>query len=146
VYRALIVCVIFLALLIAGGTMYGVFFKTAPKKNVQSAVPQTPGPGQGQVFTGIGQIRISTADPGGGTVILSVSFVYYPEDKAFSEELAMKVREFREIIMDYFGSFSGADLQKQDEESIKAELLLRFNAILRLGRIESLFFSDFMIV
>jgi flagellar basal body-associated protein FliL len=144
VYRALIVCVAFLALVIAGGTVYGVLFTTRSKNVQPGAARQTPG--QEQIFTGIGQIRVSTADPQGGMAILSVSFMYYPEDKAFSEELALKVKEFREIAINYIGSFSVADLQKQDEAIIKAELLRRFNAILRLGRIGSLFFTDFMIV
>jgi flagellar basal body-associated protein FliL len=60
--------------------------------------------------------------------------------------LALRVRDFRDIITGYIGSLSVAELKGQEEEDIKAELLRRFNAILRLGRIETLFFSDFMIL
>jgi flagellar basal body-associated protein FliL len=100
----------------------------------------------GQTFTGIGRIRISTADPQPGMVILFVSFVYNPGDKLFSEELVLKIKDFREIITDYIGSFSVEELQKQEEENIKLELLRRFNAVLRLGQIETLYFSDFMVI
>ena len=147
VYRSLMVCLIVLGLIISGGTIYGVFFKTIPsdhKPNKQ--IDTSQGSRQGQTFTGIGQIRVSTADPQPGMVILFVSFVYYPEDKAFSEELVLRIRDFRDIILNYIGSFSAAELQKQGEENIKTELLRRFNAILRLGKIETLYFSDFMVV
>ena len=152
VYRSLLICLIMTGLVLTVGTIYGVFFRSGSRNTQggvqgnaqgQSNISQS---GQGQTFTGIGRIRASTADPEPGMVILFVSFIYYPDDKAFSEELALKIRGFREIIVDYIGSFSGADLHTKNEESIKTELLLRFNAILRLGQIEALFFSDFMIV
>jgi len=123
-----------------------VFHAVSPdyKPNGQMAVLRESS--QGQTFTGIGRLRVSTADPQPGTVILFVSFVYYPEDKAFSEELALRIRDFRDIITNYIGSFAIIELQKQSEESIKTELLRQFNAILRLGKIEGLFFSEFMII
>ena len=147
VYRSLIICLIALGLILIGGTIYGVFLRTIPpghKPDKQIDVLRESG--QGQTFTGIGRSRVSTADPEPGMVILFVSFVYYPADKAFSEELALRIRDFRDIIVNYISSFTTAELQKQGEEGIKIELLRRFNAILRLGQIETLYFSDFMIV
>jgi len=136
-----------LGLILIIGTIYGAFFNTRPSNHNPNVQVNAPGEGgQGQNFTGIGRIRASTADPQPGMVILFVSFIYYPEDKAFSEELALRVRDFREIITDYIGSLSIAELHGQDEEALKAELLRRFNAVLRLGQIETLFFSDFMII
>jgi flagellar basal body-associated protein FliL len=99
-----------------------------------------------QIFTGIGQIRISTLDPQPGLVIISVSFMYDPSDKAFAEELVLRVKELRGIIQNYFCSFSALELQKQADESLKTELLQRFNSILRLGQIEKIYFSDYMII
>jgi len=136
-----------LGLIIAGGTIYGVFFHTVPPGPEPNKRTGFLSEGvQGQTFTGIGRLRISTADPQPGMVILFVSFNFYPQDKAFSEELALRIRDFREIITGYIGSFSSVELQKQGEEGIKTELLRRFNAILRLGQIETLYFSDFMVV
>ena len=150
VYRTLMVCLVSLGLIIIGGTIYGVFFHAVPPGRMPNkpagALPER---GQGQTsaaFTGIGRLRVSTAGPQPGMVILFVSFNFHPEDKAFSEELALRIRDFRSIITDYIGSFSTAELQKQGEEGMKAELLRRFNAVLRLGHIETLYFSDFMIV
>jgi len=142
-YRSLLICLSLLGLIIIGGTFYWLFFHDdLPTHEEISVLPENGG----QTFTGIGRIRISTADPQPGMVILFVSFIYYPDDKVFSEELVLKIKDFREIIVDYIGSFSVEELQKQEEENIKHELLRRFNAVLRLGQIDTLFFSDFMII
>ena len=144
VYRGLLVCLVLIGITLIAGTIYGVFFdnRTAPvqQNNFRASI------GGEQVFTGIGRLRISTADSQPGIVIIFPSFVYHPEDRAFSEELALRIREFRNIITEYIGSFSIAELESLSEETIRAEILRRLNAILRLGQIETMFFSDFMIV
>ena len=142
-YRGLLICLILLGIIIIGGTLYWVFSHDNLSNHEQISILPEIG---GQTFTGIGRIRISTADPQPGMVILFVSFIYYPDDKVFSEELVFKIRDFREIITNYIGSFTVEDLQKQEEENIKHELLRRFNAVLRLGQIETLYFSDFLII
>ena len=142
VYRGLIICLILLGLVLAAGTLYGVFFLRNPHSVEQTVVSQA----EDHVFSGIGRLRVATADPEPGVAIIFVSFVFDPGDRIFSEELALRDRDFRGIIVDYIGSFSIAELNIMDEELIKNELLLRFNAILRLGRIDTLFFSDFMIL
>ena len=144
-YKSLLICLLLLGLIIIGGTVYSMFFHDNSSGYEQiNVLPEIEN--GGQTFTGIGRIRIPTADPQPGMVILFVSFVYYPDDKVFSEELVLKIRDFREIIADYIGSFTVEALQKQEEENIKRELLRRFNAVLRLGQIETLYFSDFMII
>ena len=145
-YRSLLITLILLGLVFIGGTIYGVFFHPASLTYTLIDNLEKGKKGQGQTFTGIGLLRITTADPQPGTVIISVFFTYYPDDKAFSEELALRVMDFRDIIIKYIGSFSVTELQKQGEGVIKAELLHRFNAILRLGQIEVLYFRDFIIV
>jgi len=144
VYWGLIGFLMLLGLILIGGTIYGVFFhKTHPNK-LQSAAFQKAG--EGQTFTGIGTIRVSTTDAQPGIVIIFVSFIYYPDDGAFSEELALRVKDFRQIIINYFSSFSVSGLRELNEDDIKSELLLRFNSILRLGQIETLYFGDFIII
>ena len=149
IYRGLIVFLFVLALALIGGTVYGLIFNNVPLGHGQHKGQTLPGQQQqykGQTFTGIGQIRVPTADPQPGMAILFVSFIYNPEDLAFSEELALRVREFRDIVRDYIGAFSISELEIASEETMKAELLRQFNAILRLGKLETLFFSDFLIV
>ncbi len=144
VYWGLIVFLLFLGFCLIGGTIYGVFFHKNPPNKVQSVAFQKAG--EGQTFTGIGTLRVSTTDTQPGMVIIFVSFIYYPDDVAFSEELALRIKDFRQIIIDYFSPFSISELRELDEDNIKIELLLRFNSILRLGQIETLFFGDFMII
>ena len=145
-YRGLIICLVIVALVLIGGTIYGIFFHIAPPAQNEIETLSESREGEGQTFAGIGRIRVQSAGPQPGTVILFVSFVYYPEDKAFSEELILRISDFRDIITGYISSFSIAELRNLGEDSIKAELLRRFNAILRLGQLETLFFSDFMII
>ena len=144
IYRGLKVFLILLGGVFICGTIYGVFLHKNFENNPR-VISSSMGE-EGQTFTGIGRIRVSTADENPGMVILFVSFAYYPADKAFSEELALRVQEFRQMITDYLGSFSVSELQVLSEDSLKKELLHRFNAILRLGQIETLYFSDFMIM
>lgn len=144
VYRGLVIFLVFLGIILIGGTIYGVFFHTPLVGDNQ--INSSQNNEKGQTFTGIGTIRVSTNDPQPAMVILFVSFEYYPNDKMFSEELVLRIGDFRRIIVNYIGSFSTVELRKTNEESLKTELLHRFNAILRLGQIESLYFSDFMIV
>jgi flagellar basal body-associated protein FliL len=138
--------VLFFALvaLIVAGTAYWVFVFDDTSSYEQMEIKAKNG--EGQTFTGIGRIRIFTSDPQPGIVILFVSFIYYPDDKGFSEELVLKIKDFRDIVQRYVGSLTIAELQEQEEENIKSELLGRFNAVLLLGQIETLFFSDFIIV
>ena len=145
IYRFLIIGLILLGLTVFAGTIYGVFFLD----NGSAAPIYSPVETSGitrHTFMGIGRMRVSTSDPNPGVVIIFVSFIYDPDDRPFFEELALKIVDFRSIITDYIGSFSVAELHDKDEEDIKTELIQRFNAILRLGQVETLFFSDFMIL
>jgi hypothetical protein len=48
--------------------------------------------------------------------------------------------------MEYFASLTRGDLARLNEAGIKAELLRRYNASLRLGSIGLLYFNEFMII
>ena len=144
IHRGLKVFLVLLGGIFVVGTIYGVFLRVNPKNH--SGLTASSKVGEGQTFTGIGRIRISTIDESPSMIMLFVTFVYYPADKAFSEELALRVQEFRQITIEYFGSFSISEFQILSEDSLKTELLRRYNAILRLGQIEALYFSDFMLI
>ncbi|MDR3166537.1 MAG: flagellar basal body-associated FliL family protein [Treponema sp.] len=156
-YRVLLVITILLALVLLGGTLYALVFfdPAAGPLNRSPATLSAPAPGRTAsspsvpeegVFTGIGRIRANTADDDPGTVILFVTFPYAPEDRAFSEELVARLGDFRNATRDYFGSLREEELRSMGEDALKEELLRRYNALLRLGRIEILYFNDFMIV
>lgn len=97
-----------------------------------------------RVFSGLGRLRIPLS--GSSTLIISISFPYLANDIAFTEELAAKVSDFRTIAADYFSSLPDEKKIQIDEDTAKAEILSLYNAGLRLGRIETLYFSDLMII
>ena len=97
-----------------------------------------------RVFSGLGRLRIPLSDS--STMVLSIAFPYSAGDIAFTEELAAKIDEFRDTANDYFYSLPAEKLVNFDEDAAKAEILSRFNAGLRLGRIEALYFSDMIII
>lgn len=156
-YRVLAAIALGLVLAIAAGTVYGL---AAGKRSARPAPPQAnpsaaaePAPGkeapavpESGYFTGIGRIRAASAGASPSAVIVSIAFAYDRKDIAFSEELAAKTKAFREIAVSYFGTFTAAALREAGEPDLKAELLKRFNRELRLGRIEELFFSEYLVL
>jgi flagellar basal body-associated protein FliL len=135
-----------LALLLLVGTVYALVFRGKSKEPESAARGLSPEAGLDGMFTGIGRIRASSGGPEPATVILSIAFPYSPDDRAFSEELAARIGDFRAGAADYFTSLSTEELRQKDEAALKAELLDRFNALLRLGQITALYFSDYLVI
>jgi flagellar basal body-associated protein FliL len=108
------------------------------------------------IFSGIGTMRIQNAGDQAGrqaaapsetaVIIVSISFPYKADDRPFTEELASHIGEFRSIAKNYFANLPHDKLVKLDEEQAKTDILKQYNALLRLGKIETLYFSDLMIV
>ena len=144
VYRILLALFLVLALIFLGGTAYGLLFRKNMEVPGASQVQGTSRDPEEHIFTGIGRLRLSTNNS--AMVILTVTFPYSTEDRAFSEELAARVRDFRTITEEYFQSASAGELQGKSEEQVKTDLLERFNSVLRLGKIRILYFNDFMIL
>jgi flagellar basal body-associated protein FliL len=138
-YRILLGLTALLALTLVGGSLYALIRGPVPERAPEASGGET-------VFTGLGQIRAVTAGPAPATVILAIAFPFSPEDRDFSGELSSHTEDFRDSAAAYFGSLPAARLRELDETAIKTELLDRFNAFLRLGRIERLYFNDYMIL
>jgi flagellar basal body-associated protein FliL len=145
-YRVLWGIAFVLVLCIAGGTVYALLRGPGARLRVTPASPREGSGGVEQVFTGIGRIRALSGGSPQAAVILAVSFPYDPGDRFFAEELSAKVGDFRRLSVEYFASLSAADLARLDEGTVKAELLSRYNALLRLGRIDRLYFNEYMII
>jgi flagellar basal body-associated protein FliL len=111
------------------------------KPIVQTAIPFND---DVRVFNGIGRLRIPLSNS--STLILSIAFPYPADDHVFAEELAARIGDFRTIASDYFSSLPEEKLIYLDEDAAKAEILKRWNARLRLGRIETLYFSDLLVL
>ena len=98
------------------------------------------------IFSGIGRLRIPLAGQPPATVVLSLSFPYPANDLFFAEELATRIGEFRSIAVGYFSAFTREEIARLDETRAKNEILARYNAMLHLGSIESLYFTDLVIL
>jgi flagellar basal body-associated protein FliL len=150
-YRVLRGIAAALALVLLAGTLYALVFRPGgtvpPPRTGETGAASPGGPlSENGVFTGIGRIRASTAGPEPATVILSVTFPFRPDDKPFAEELASQISNFRNTAHEYFLSFSAEELREKDEDAIKAEILHRYNLLLRLGRIETIYFNEYLVI
>jgi len=164
-YRVLLVFLTLLVLGFLAGTVYGLLRRPAQiaKTGSTESLPLNTGsqtvqtgdntgdnsdsaPTGPAFFTGIGRIRAATADPEPATVIVSIAFPYDRSDLAFSEELAARTKDLRELTADLFSNLGAAELQAGSEDKLKAELLRRYNAILRLGKISVIYFNDYLLV
>jgi len=97
-----------------------------------------------RVYSGLERLRIQLSNS--STLLLSVAFPYSASDVPFTEELAAKINDFKAITTEYFSSLPAEKANQIDEEAAKKEILRRFNATLRLGHINVLYFSDMNIL
>jgi len=164
-YRIIVAMMLLLVVLLIAGSLYafirsrdsGPLFRIgavkggiAPKDSGNQGRTETAS--VNNVFSGIGTLRIQNTGKASGTasetalIIISISFPYKADDRPFTEELASHLGEFRSIATNYFANLPKDKLTRLDEEQAKADILKQYNALLRLGRIETLYFGDLMIV
>jgi flagellar basal body-associated protein FliL len=155
-YHTLLVIVMVLVLFLGGVTIYALVFRESGARPWYT-IPGTPAlphtkpetyseQTEDSMFTGIGRLRTVTADDPPVTVVISLAFPYSPEDWAFAEELASKVPDFRDAAKGYFSAHTAKELRQENEGFIKTEILRRYNDMLQLGKIKTLYFNDFMLI
>jgi flagellar basal body-associated protein FliL len=160
-YRIIVVLMLLLVLLLIVGSLYafirsrdaGPLFRIgetgrggqAVKEDIHDGGAFKEGESAINVFTGIGKLRIQNNNKT-EVIIISISFPYKADDRPFTEELASHIGEFRSIATNYFANLPKDKLTRLDEEQTKADILKQYNALLRLGRIETLYFGDLMIM
>lgn len=162
-YRCIIALVFILVAILIAGSVYAVvrpsdsapLFRVGSADVIERGGQESPNSGLSAshsangavgVFSGIGRLRIPIAGQPPATVILSISFPYPLSDRVFAEELASRIGEFRSIATGFFAALSMEKIKDLDEDAAKAEILGRYNALLRLGKIETLYFSDLLVV
>jgi flagellar basal body-associated protein FliL len=164
-YRIIVGVMLLLVVLLIGGSLYGLLrsrdsgplFRIGGGASggggVREGVATSDGTGAVSVFSGIGTLRIQNTNKSQGSdkpdpavIIITISFPYKADDRPFTEELASNLGKFRSIATNYFAGLPRDNLAKLDEEQAKAEILKQYNAQLRLGRIETLYFGDLMIM
>jgi len=149
--RLLVLLLLILVGLLIAGTIFAFVRKSdaAPLLRISNSaqpgvIQELPVKNNVSVFTGIGRLRIPLKNS--ATLILSIAFPYPADDRAFTEELAMRIGEFRSIAGDYFSSLNSDKLSIIDEEAAKNEILKRYNSILLLGKLDVLFFNDLILL
>lgn len=144
--RILIAVAAALALIILIGTIFA--FSRSGDSPPETYLPENTAinlsGGDTKVFSGLGRLRIPLSNS--SVMILSIAFPYLAADTAFTEELAAKIGDFRTIAADYFSALPPEKIINIDEDAAKKEILRRYNADLRLGKINALYFSDMMII
>ena len=132
------------------GTIIGVFRPSGAQPLFKlgksgGTTEETAAPGEDiRVYSGLKRLRIPLSNS--STLILSISFPYPAHDTAFSEELSAKIDEFRSLAADYFSALPVEKTANLNEEAAKQEILSRYNAILRLGKIRAIYFNDMMVI
>ncbi|MCL2764039.1 MAG: hypothetical protein FWD40_02010 [Treponema sp.] len=147
-YSALFFLTCALLIILAAGTIFGlvrqqknpVFTLGSPA----GAEPEFAHINDIRVFSGLGRLRIPLVNS--STLLLSIAFPYPANDIAFTEELAVKIGDFRVMAAAYFSALPAESLVQIDEDAAKKEILRLFNNSLRLGRIEALYFNDMMLI
>jgi flagellar basal body-associated protein FliL len=163
-YRVIVALILGLLVILVAGSVFAFFrspnsgplFRIGGNDNInQGGNRRNTGDVSGNdtvnIFSDIGRLRIPVAgwqseEQHAAVVILSINFPYPVNDGPFSEELASCTAEFRSIAVRYFSSLSPDKLINLDEGLAKAEILRQYNTLLRLGKIETLYFSDFVVV
>jgi len=145
-YAALLFTAGALIFLLLIGTIIGLVRprNAAPVFTIKKIKKEQAKPEDIRVYSGLERLRIPLSDS--SILILSVSFPYSAKDIAFTEELAAKIGDFKTIMTEYFSSLPAEDAGQIDEETAKQEILKRFNANLRLGRIDALYFNDMTVI
>ncbi|MDR1306064.1 MAG: flagellar basal body protein FliL [Treponema sp.] len=140
VYRALVAVLVLVAVIILAGTVYGL----AKKKRGTAELPLPSDSPGGDIFSGIGSMRIATADPEPEILVISLAFPYDKNDRPFAEELASRISYFKSATAEYLGAFTVEELSVLDEDTISRELLSRYNSALHLGQITDLYILEYM--
>ena len=99
-------------------------------------------------FTEFERLRTLTkpldANSNGSPMIITPWISYKSGDKSFFEELNQKNRKIQTIITDYFASRTKKELLQMDENAIKADILQNINKELVLGKIQAIYFKEYI--
>ncbi|WP_147615695.1 flagellar basal body-associated FliL family protein [Treponema pectinovorum] len=97
-------------------------------------------------LTSLGQIRASSKPDKSGNkavIVLNAYLEYKDDDIDFYEELDKNIFKIKNLISEYFSSFTKDELAAKGEDKINQELLKRINSILVLQKIQKLYFVDY---
>ena len=152
IFKILSLCVaILLALIVSGTIIAFATGKAKPGSGMRNIdpLPQRIAEKAADIsFTEYERLRTLTKpadlNSNGSPVIISPWISYKSGDKSFYEELTQKNRKIQTIITDYFASHTKQELLNLKENTIKAEILQNINKELVLGKIQAIYFKEYI--
>lgn len=151
--KVLIAIIAFLLLVLIGGTIFGLANKkrNRPENLLASGKAESlmaPANTDEIEYFELGTIRISTAGENpeeNGTLLIVSPWLAYPAgDTVFYEELSRKSGALKGIFQAYFSARTKNQLLSETEEKIEELLREEINADLALGKISSIYFTDYL--
>ena len=133
-----------LLIVIISGTAYAGLTDSRTRKLARATVPLAVS--DNGVFDGLGRIRTKSADDVPAVVVVDIAFPYNSSDRQFSEELSRKRGDLREAARSFLSGKRASELHPSGEAAIKAGLRDTLNALLSLGSIDELYFSEFRVI
>ncbi|HNY21173.1 MAG TPA: hypothetical protein PKO22_03375 [Treponemataceae bacterium] len=102
--------------------------------------------GKTAIFADIGVLRAATADSKPVTIVVSPFLPYPADDVPLSEELVSKNRANRAAITGWFRAHTLREITRLGEDGVKKELLDLVNANLVLGKLQGIYFEEYMVI
>lgn len=145
-----------LAGIILLGTVFGLLNGHRPSENLRNADPEPKeitslnkhSTERLAAYSDLGQIRAVTKPSGkneSGIPVVITPWLSYPEgDTVFFEEISRKRLVIKGIIQTYFSEHTQKELLELTEPKIKNELLGKINSQFTLGKISSVYFSEYI--
>jgi len=154
--KVLYIIIGILAGIIILGTLFGLLNGHRPAENLRDSDPSPKeitslnkqSSEKMAAYSDLGQIRAVTKKSGkeeSGVVVIITPWLSYPEgDTVFFEEISRKRLVIKGIIRTYFSEHTQNELQSLTEPVIKEELLNKINSQFTLGKISSVYFSEYI--
>lgn len=96
------------------------------------------------LFSDFGRLRTYTDDNPQIPIVILPFLSYKTENSFLYEELCQKQRKIKSIILQYFTQKTQSELFSLGEEKVKFEILAQINNELSMGKIESIFFEEYI--
>ena len=96
------------------------------------------------IFSDFGRLRTFTKDNPQIPVVVLPFISYKTENTFLYEELCQKQRKIKSIILQFFTQKTQKELYLLGENSIKSQLLQLINEELSMGKIEALYFEEYI--
>ena len=151
--KVLIAIIIFLVVVIALGTIFGLLNRKnqTPEVLISQGKAESlmaPADTTEVTYYELGTLRISTAsdksEENGCVLILSPWLAYPAGDTVLFEEISRKSGAIKGIFQAYFSARTKNQLLTETEEHIEKVIKDEINADLALGKISDIYFTDYL--